>query len=997
MAEEQQETPGHIKERAGDYGALAARFAIELPSEPGASAAAANDLAVAARRAGAPGLADGLERDERLRAFLGEVFSDAPFLRDLAHIAPERLERLLAEAPEHALERLLDAVDQPMSDEAALMRHLRLLKQEVALLVALCDLGGVWAVSQVTRALARFADACLGACLRLLLVEAHDKGRLTLADPADPGTGSGFVILAMGKHGAFELNYSSDIDIIVLFDRERIRIADRDEAGTLFVRMTRRLVRMMQERTAEGYVFRVDLRLRPDPGATPLALSVQGALIYYESLGQNWERAALIKARPCAGDIEAGEAFLAEIRPFIWRKSFDYAAVADVHAIKRQIHAVKGHGAIAIAGHDVKLGRGGIREIEFFVQTQQLIAGGREPRLRGRSTREMLAMLAELGWIERSARDELDRAYVFLRIVEHRIQMVRDEQTHQLPEDPDELARIARLCGFPAVEPFAKVLRGHFQAVQRHYSRLFEQAPQLAADHGSLVFTGAEPDPATIATLKEFGFRNPVEVAEAIRGWHFGRYPAIRSAKARERLTELTPALLEALARTDNVDAAFLAFDRFLSQLPTGIQLFSLLRSNLGLLDLLATIMGSAPRLAGIITRRPRVIDSLLDPAFFGTLPNEVDLSARLDRSLGEARSYEEELDRARIFGQEQAFLIGVRVLTGTIAPGQAGEAYAALADVVVRSLVKAAEYELAKHHGRVPGGSVSVVAMGKLGGREMTASSDLDLILLYDHPEDVSATDGLKPLAPSQYYIRLTQRLVSALSAPTGEGTLYEVDFRLRPSGKAGPLATHIRAFEVYQATDSWTWEQMALTRARPITGDLAFVGRVEQVIRTALTRTRPALAADVADMRRRIEADKGTRDPWDLKQVAGGMVDIEFIAQYLTLAPARERPDLASPNTLVALGRLAHAGILDQEAARVLCPAIGLYQALTQVLRLAVEGPFKPDTAPRGVVELVCRASGEPDIRVLEARLVEVQAEVRACFERIVGGGTASSGGAA
>ncbi len=993
-------TEGEAAVRGTDPASLAGRIAIDLPHEGDGWRTVVADLSAAAQAAGAGVLAGRLAADAPLAAFLGAVFADAPFLRELAFIDPARLARLLDEPPEVALERLIDATRTGFSEDAPLMQHLRRLKQEIALLTALCDLGGIWPVSQVTRALSRFADAALSACLRRLMLEAHARRKLVLEDPADPERSCGLVILAMGKHGAFELNYSSDIDLIVLFDPHRVQLADPDECSTLFVRMTRRLVAMMQERTADGYVFRVDLRLRPDPGATPLAISLEGALIYYESMGQNWERAALIKARPCAGDKAAGEAFLAEIRPFIWRKSFDYAAIADVAAIKRQINAVKGHGSIAIAGHNLKLGRGGIREIEFFVQTQQLIAGGRDPRLRGRPTRAMLTMLHELGWISRSTCDELDRAYVFLRLVEHRIQMVHDEQTHTLPADEDGLARIARLTGFPSVPPFARVLRTHMQAVQRHYSRLFEQAPQLAADHGNLVFTGGDNDPSTLNVLSELGFSGPQEVASTIRGWHFGRYPATRSTKARERLTELTPALLGALSRTDNPDAAFVAFDRFLSQLPTGVQLFSLLRSNPGLLDLLARILGTAPRLAAILTRRPRVLDALLEPAFFDTVPRESDLAERLGRFVGEGRSYEEKLDRARIFGQEQMFLIGVRVISGTIEPVAAGAAYAALADVVVRAMVAAAEDELARLNGRVPGGEVAVVALGKLGGREMTAASDLDLILLYDHPDAAEASDGPKALAPSQYYIRLTQRLVAALSAPTGEGTLYEVDFRLRPSGNAGPLATRLSAFEAYQAKDAWTWEQLALTRARPVSGSLGFLTKVNQAIRAGLMRPRETLAADVADMRRRIEAEKGARDPWELKTVAGGLIDLEFIAQYLQLRHVGAHPEIASSNTLTALNALFHAGLLPGRHADVLLPAAGLYQALTQVLRLAVEGPFRKEGAPRGVLALICRAAGEPDIARVEARLVEVQAAVRAAFTEIIGpveGPAAATGSAA
>lgn len=967
--------------------ALAARVRLVPKADPAATATVAAELLALARTAERPRLAALLEGDTPAARLVATACADAPFLYDLARLDLPRLDRILFESPERIVAEAIAAAGLRQPGEAETMAVLRRLKQEVALAIALADLGGVWTVGQVTDALSRFADAAVQSAVRFLMTEAAAQGKVARDHPERPAEEHGYVVLAMGKHGAFELNYSSDIDLIVMYDAERAGLADPDEAGTFFVRLTRRLVRILQDRTADGYVFRTDLRLRPDPGATPLAISLPAALQYYESMGQNWERAALIKARPCAGDIAAGTTFLAEIRPFIWRKSFDYASIADVHSIKRQINAVKGHGVIAVAGHNVKLGRGGIREIEFFVQTQQLIAGGREPRLRGRSTREMLAMLAELGWIEPAARDELDAAYVFLRAVEHRIQMERDAQSHTLPEDEAGLTRIAWMMGFDDPGHFAERLREHLEAVQRHYVRLFESAPDLGGEGGDLVFTGSDDDPATIEHLAAMGFRQPSEVARAIRAWHFGRYRAVRSGRARERLTELIPALLAAFARTDNADAAFHAFDRFLSQLPAGVQLFSLLCSHPALLDLLALIMGAAPRLAAVMTRRPRVLDALLDPAFFDTVPDEVDLGARFARSLGEARSYEERLDRARIFGQEQAFLIGVRVLTGTIAPEAAGEAYAALADVVVRGLLSTAADELARQHGHIPGGQIALLAMGKLGGREMTAASDLDLILLYDHDADAEHSDGPRPLAPSQYYARLTQRLVAALSAPTGEGSLYEVDFRLRPSGNAGPLATHIRGFEAYQATEAWTWEQMALTRARPIAGHADLIARVNAAIHTAVARPRPNLVGDVLEMRRRIEREKGSSDPWDIKVAPGGLIDVEFLAQYLMLANAAARPDCVVQTTARALAHLAGTGLLPPGDADVLLPAIGLYQALTQVLRLAVEGPFKADSVPRGVLDLVARAAAAPSFAAAEALLAETEAAVRATFDRLVG----------
>jgi glutamate-ammonia-ligase adenylyltransferase len=937
--------------------------------------------------------ADLLEREPRARPFLQGVLGTSPYLTEVAARDPARVARILAEDPAETVARLIaEPTAYPAKlDEAELMRRLRVLKQEAALAIAFADLGRVWGSVEVTDALTRLADACLSAAIRFALREVAARGKIVLEDEADPEEGSGLIVLAMGKHGAYELNYSSDIDLILFFDHARVRdrLADPDEAVDLYVRVAKRMVRILQERTADGYVFRVDLRLRPDPGATPVAMSVDAALQYYESMGQNWERAALIKARPAAGDKAAGEAFLQEIRPYIWRKYFDYAAIADVHSIKRQIHAHRGFDdEIRIPGHNVKLGRGGIREIEFFVQTQQLIAGGRNPALRGRGTLAMLDELVRQRWIGAAVRDELTRAYLLLRDVEHRIQMVADEQTHTLPTDPAGLERIARMSGFRHYKDFAAVLLAELTIVERHYARLFENAPDLSAS-GNLVFTGDEDDPGTLETLARMGYRRPAEVTAAIRAWHFGRYPATRSTVARERLTELTPVLLSALAATANADAAFLAFDRFVARLPVGLQIFSILVSKPRLLGLLTEIMGTAPKLADMLTRRPRVIDAVLDPAFFDHLPTPADLTARLNVSLDEAVSYEDMLDRVRIFVQEQMFLIGVRVLTGTVSATQAGVAFAGLAGMLVDTLLDRVEAEIARTHGRVPGARAAVVAMGKLGGREMTAASDLDLMLLYELPADDTVSDGPKPLMGAQYFARLTQRLIVGLTTPTAEGAAYAVDFRLRPSGNKGPVATALAGFRDYQATEAWTWEHLALTRARVIAGPPDFAAQVETTIRDVLVRPRDRakLIADVLEMRGLIEAEKGTTDPWNIKQVAGGLVDVEFIAQTLMLAHAREDPTVLSTNTAVALHHLAERGFLPLADADILIPAIRLYQALTQVLRIAADEDFDPEKAPPGLIDLLVRTAELPDFATLQATLRDVQREVRQCFERLIG----------
>ena len=922
----------------------------------------------------------------RARQLIAGIFGASPYLTALIERDPARLLGVLAASPEARFDQLCREASAGTAGAGTIfdaMRVLRVFKNEVALLTALCDLGGVWPVMTVARRLSQAADAAVGAAVRFLFRQARERGDWLASEP------DGYIVLAMGKYGAFELNYSSDIDLIVFYDLSRIRLRQGLEVQTFFVRLTRDLVRLLHERTGDGYVFRSDLRLRPDPGATPLALSTEAALNYYESFGQNWERAALIKARPVAGDIAAGVALMRDLAPFVWRKYLDFAAIADIHAMKRQIHAYRGFGTIGVAGHNIKVGRGGIREIEFFVQTQQLIAGGRQPELRASETLMALERLEQREWITAAVRQDLDQAYRFLRGVEHRLQMLADEQTQTLPDDQAKLAGLANFCGFPDGASFATRLTAELERVQAHYVRLFEHSPELTRGGSNMVFAGEADDPATLAALGELGYTRAADVVAGIRGWHHGRYPAIRSARARELLTEMQPILIEALAKTANPDLAFFGFDRFLSELPSGVQLFSLLKQNPSLIDLIAAIMGTAPRLARILSKRRRVLDAVLAPGFFGTLPSREELAGIVAAELKEARDLQDVLDHARLIANEQAFLIGVRILTGSIGANQAGGAYAQLAECMIDAMQAVVEREMVRQYGRVPGGAAVVVAMGKLGGLEMTAASDLDLIVIYDFDPEATQSDGARPLPPTQYFTRLTQRLISAFTAPTAEGQLYEVDMRLRPSGQKGPVATQLSSFVHYQASEAWTWEHLALTRARVVSGAPALKGAVEAAIAEILRRPRDRrkIAADVRSMRERIEREKGSKDVWDLKQVRGGLVDLEFIAQYTQLVHAADKPEVLRQNTLEALTRLERAGCLPAAAADSLLPAARLLNNLTQVLRLCQDGSFAPKTAPEGLKLLLARAGEAPDFARLEAELAAREREVASLFDQLLG----------
>jgi len=920
-------------------------------------------------------------------SLLESTFGNSPYLARLALRDRDFLRALPESDPETELAKLeaetLAAADAP--DLATAMAILRRAKRKTALAIALADIGGLWGVEQVTAALTRFADAAVKGALRFALKDTATKAEFAQTDPAKLEATTGLVVLAMGKYGAFELNYSSDIDLVIFYDAQKFPFRKRDDMRASAVDIVKMVVKLLSEATADGYVFRTDLRLRPDAGATQVAISTDAAEAYYEGMGQNWERAAMIKARACAGDPETGERFLKAMVPFVWRKNLDYASIEDIHSIKRQIHAHEGHAKIAVAGHNIKLGRGGIREIEFFAQTQQLILGGRAPDLRPRATLQALAALRERNLITPKTEEELHEAYLFLRHLEHRLQMIEDEQTHTVPKSEEGLAHIACFAGFETLADFSKALTTRLETVTGHYGRLFEREAPLASEGGSLVFTGVEEDPETLETLTKLGFKDARHVSAAIRGWHHGRVRAMRSARARERLTQLTPVLLEALAKTADPDTAFNQFDHFLSRLPAGIQLFSMLHANPHLLRLIAEIAGSAPRIATHLAHSPATLDALIDPGFLGELPSRRQLDKLLASQFATAREFEGALDASRRVAKEQIFRVGVQIVQGDAKAEDAGPAFASIADAVIAGLLPVTEAELAGTAGHIEGGAFSVIAMGKLGGREMTASSDLDLIFIYDAPPDAEST-GPKKLPVIVYYARLAQRLIAALTVPTAEGTMYEVDMRLRPTGNKGPVAVSLESFRRYHETESWTWERMALTRARIIAATPGLAPKVEAIIgKTLCAAADPAkLLKDARDMRDKLAAQFQPRNRWDLKFARGGLVDIEFVAQFLQLREAAS--DVLSQNTIEVLQRLAKHNALAAADAATLIEAAKLQGDLQQVLRIALDKTLDPQSASSGLKALLARAGETTDFETLEEKLATAQANARDVFEKIL-----------
>jgi glutamate-ammonia-ligase adenylyltransferase len=971
-------------------GTLLARL-CEAPRVANISAA---KIAVSGMLADAPkevaaALSKAIASNKTLTQLLHGLSEGSPYLWGTISSDPSTLLSLLEESPEQGMARILADYAQQTAEagsDGEAQKILRAMKREGALLIALADIGGVWGLEEVTGALTQLADAAVHAAVDRVLRAAALAGKIKL-DTASPGKGSGYIVLAMGKHGARELNYSSDIDLIVLFEREA-PLGEGVEPVQFFVGITKTLLRLVHDRTGDGYVFRTDLRLRPDPGSTQIAISTGAALDYYEREGQTWERAAHIKARPIAGDIAAGERYLKNLSPFVWRRYLDHAAIADVHAMKRQIHAFRGHDEIAVGGHNIKLGRGGIREIEFFVQTQQLIAGGRVPELRGQQTLPMLTRLAEEKWIEPKACDDLHEAYLYLRRAEHRLQMMADEQTHILPEDDDALDRFARFLGAKDRGEFAKALTQHLQKVQGHYAHLFEDAPPLAAVAGVLEFPKDKDDRETLNTLAKLGFKEPLAASHLIRGWLAGEYRALKTESAMAEFQIILPALLDALARTGNPDAALLACDHFLSQLPGGERLLAAMRTHPDLVQLIATILGTSPRLRDMIAQAPSLLDGLLDPAFFAGVPSEIVLTKRLSDLLKQAQSEEDFLDLTRSFGREHLVLIGVRVISGALSASRAGEAYATLADVIIRALHQEVMRRFEENHGKLAASKTAVIALGKLGSREMTAGSDLDLLLLYEFDETKPESGGRRPLYGAQYFARLTQRVISALTTPTNMGKLYDVDLRLRPSGRSGPVATSLGSFIGYQRDEAWTWERMALTRARVVSSTPDFEKKVEASIAAALKTERDPgiIARDVLEMRQAIADERSDADRWDIKNARGGLIDVEFLAQYFSLVHAKKHAGILDTQTARVIEKARALSLIGKADGEILSEAVTLYHNLTQILRLCVSGPFDPAKATPGLLALLARAGGLPDFTTLNAHLADTEEKVREVFERIL-----------
>ena len=938
-------------------------------------------------------------------AMLRSLGGNSPYLADLAIREFDSLMRVVSDGPDAVASDALSRLRQvpPGSDRAAVASALRQAKRIVALTTGMADVGKIWPLQTVTAVLSDLAAVALRLSISHLFVSAHRAGSVRLPDLERPEEGCGFVALAMGKLGALELNYSSDIDLILIYDRDApvfARLLADGSIGSVTSRMARDVVGLMQDRDVDGYVFRTDLRLRPDPAATPPAVSLESAITYYESLAQNWERAAMIKARPIAGDLALGARFLEAIRPFVWRRGLDFAAIADIHAMKLRINAKKsvaGRGAddpvARIADRDVKLGEGGIREIEFLVQTLQLVWGGRDPTVRVAPTFAALDALVAAGHLGTKISKDLKSAYTFLRIVEHRLQMINDRQVHSFPKSPADLGRVAAFLGYADAAALAKAFLACVQTVRKIYSTVFANVPDLPGGEEirpEFDFSrDAKDSSETIGALTAMGYQQPNHVLATVRGWLAGHVRALRSNRARELMTTMVPAVLTALSRQSDPDETFRRFDRFITALPSGVQPMSLFHHNPALLERIAVVLGGAPLLAEHLARYPSALEGLI--ATDETVPP----LKLLERRVAGSSDLQDSIQIIRRAVKERDFLLSVATLEGRLDTDAAGQARTALADAALTALTPRVLQDFSTRFGKVKGGGLAVVAMGKAGGREMMSGSDLDLMLIYDHPEKVTESKGIgtRALPSSQWFLRATQACVAAITAPGPEGQMYAVDMRLRPSGNKGPVAVSLASFIRYHAEDAWTWERMALTRARVVTGPALLRARIGEALRGAVLRGGDPvkIKSDAASMRARMLREHPAHGPWDVKLRAGGQVEVEFVAQSLQLVHGPERPEVCSPTTSIALKRLRDAGFLPADDAAELILADRIWRTIQGMLRLTV-GQVQTASLPPVPAKLMLdavTAAGLPAVEIpqLLLRLDTLARQVRTIFTKHVG----------
>ncbi len=881
----------------------------------------------------------------------------------LVHLMDEgTLDRPLAPGEMAARVR---AVVEPCADEQDLLPRLRQLRQREMLRIAWRDLSGAATLDETLGELTDLAEHCIDQTadwFHSRLAERHGEPR-----DAD-GRVQRLVVLGMGKLGGRELNFSSDVDLIFAFPSAGTTDGDSPlDNQQFFTRLGQRLIRALDENTAEGFVFRVDMRLRPFGDSGPLAMDFDTMEDYYERHGREWERYALIKSRVVAGDRQAGRRLTSALRPFVFRRYLDYGAFAALRDMKAMINR---EAARRSRGDDIKTGEGGIREVEFIGQAFQLIRAGRDPTLQLRGIRPVLRRLAEQGLLPAFATEQLIAAYAFLRRTENHLQMAGDQQTHRLPESEEARARLAFSMGFADWSAFQRALSSHRRRVHEHFDQVFAAPQGGHRDDGrpeddqavlASVWAGDRSGEKAEAILSERGFADPAKALEWVEDLRGSPVCRALTATGRERLDRLMPLLLGAAAGTDNPDVTLTRLLTLVRAIARRSVYLSLLVESPMALSQLVKLCAASPWLAELLTRHPLLLDELLDPRSLYAPPDREGLARELDEELGQVpgEDMEQVMDRLRQFRQVQVLKVAAADIMGVLPIMKVSDHLTWIAEVVLERVLSVVLEQLHARHGRPrcvldgreyePG--FAIIGYGKLGGLELGYGSDLDIVFVHDSAGERQVTDGERSVDNSEFFARVGQRVVHVLGTYTGAGRLYEVDTRLRPSGASGLLVSSLNAFEQYQETRAWTWEHQALVRARPVAGDTRIGEAFGELRRRILgiCRERGRLRDEVREMREKMWSEHASRQngSFDLKRDPGGIADIEFMVQYCVLAHACDHPPLLDyPDNIRILERLVECGLLPEADARFLTDTYRAFRDRIHRLTLQ-ESPAVVDAA--------------------------------------------------
>jgi len=841
---------------------------------------------------------------------------------------PEILPQLLASghlerpyAPGE-MDRLLAAELEGVADDRALAIALRRFRRREMARIIWRDIMVLAGLDATLEDLSALADACVDRSLRFL----YRRLVAELGTPRDAaGTEQSLVILGMGKLGARELNLSSDIDLLFAYTARGHTDGPRPLTNEqFFTRLAQNLIQVLSAHEVDGFVFRVDVRLRPFGTSGPLTLSFDALEDYYQSQAREWERYAMIKVRVVAGDPEAGEWLDAMLRPFVYRRYLDFGAIESLRDMKRMIHRELERQGMA---DDIKLGPGGIREIEFIGQTFQLIRGGRDPELQIRSIRPVLRLLGEKGLLPVRAVEQLSAAYEYLRLVENRLQAWKDEQTHRLPEDPLGRLRLARAMGCVDWDDFYRVLQRHRDRVQGEFDRVFA-TPHVEEECQDQAFTSLwtreGEDAHYRKQLAEAGFKDPRAILERLRNLRDSALRKGMGPHGDDRMARLIPPVVNLAADTSDPDLVLERVLRVLESVLSRTAYLAMLIEHPIVLSQLARLAEKSPWFTDQLVHHPLLLDELLDSRRLYAPLHRTDLEAELGSLLAPLAEgdLEQQMERLRQFAQGNRLRVAAADLTGVIPLTVVSSYLTGVAEVTVSQVLALAYAHLRAKHGPPPnapndGTGFLVLGYGKLGGLELGYGSDLDLVFLHGSDAVDAETGGDRRIAVGQLYLRLGQRMIHMLTTRTPSGQLYEVDMRLRPDGRTGMLVRSFTAFVGYQTGEAWTWEHQALVRARPVAGDRVLADRFEQVRRQLLCRPREPerLRTDVCAMRERMrkELDQTRRGWFDLKQGHGGITDIEFMVQYSVLRWAAQHPDLADrTDNGRLLETLAHLDLL-------------------------------------------------------------------------------------